>query len=296
MAVLGIKTEDSARILKAVLNRGIEFLSEQKVEPAKLLAEWLLEGLLSCKRFELYLNAQRVLSPSQIDTYFSFLRKRIEGIPSQYILGHADFMDFTFQVNPSVLIPRPETEFLVEKTVEHVSSQGLGREKLKILDLGTGSGNIAVSLASYLPKASLVAVDISDEALEVARLNAMRNEVSHRIRFLKSDFFEALPTDRAFDLIVSNPPYLSRKDMEEIAPEVSKEPALALFGGEKGTEFIERFAGEGRSYLKEEGFLFFEIGASQGNEVTQILKGSGWTNFEVLKDYSGFDRVVKCRP
>jgi len=281
--------------LQAVLNEGIQFLTEHGIEQATLLAERLLQGLLDCKRFELYLNSEQPLSSPQREIYFSFLKQRAKNIPSQYILGRADFMDFTFQVTPSVLIPRPETELLVEKVVQTVDSAGFETKELEILDVGTGSGNIAVSLALYLPKASVWAVDISDEALQVARLNAMRNEVGHRIRFLRSDLFQAIPSGKRYDLIVSNPPYLSERDMQTLAPEISHEPAAALFGGPRGTEFIERFITEAPGFLAESGGLFFEIGAAQAATVTDMLERWGWKDFEIFKDYSGWNRVVMAR-
>lgn len=280
------------RTLPSVLKQGVQFLIERHIDSAKVLAERLLEGLLDCKRYELYLDHGRVLSASQLETYFSFLKQRAQGIPSQYILGRADFMDFTFQVNASVLIPRPETEFLVEKVLQVVETMGGKQRGLEILDVGTGSGNIAVSLASYLPKASVWAVDISDEALEIARRNAMRNEVGHRIQFLRSDLFNNIPSDQKFDLVVSNPPYLSEQDWRGVCPEVSYEPPLALLGGREGTEFIEKLVEQAPAYLLEDGRLLFEIGFDQGPRVGEILRQSGCSRFEIFKDYGGLDRVV----
>lgn len=283
--------KDAGKTVQEVLNKGIEFLRDQKIDPPKLLAERLLQGLLDCKRFELYLNADKELSATQMERYFSFLEQRAAGVPSQYILGQAEFMDFTFKISPEVLIPRPETEFLVEKVLQTLGEKGLKTQDLQILDIGTGSGNIAVSLAAYLPKASVCAVDISDEALEMARLNSMRHEVGHRIQFLRSDLFKVLPAGMKFDLIVSNPPYLSENDMHEIQPEVLREPERALLGGPEGTEMIERLAREAADFLQPGGWLFFEMGAAQGQKTAEWLEHYGWI-FNIFKDYNGFDRVA----
>lgn len=274
------------------MQEGIRFLAELKIEPARLLAERLLEGLLHCKRFELYLDQDRILSGEEKERYLAFLKQRVGGVPSQYILGYSEFMDFTVRVNRSVLIPRPETEFLVEKVVEAFASGGEVRAPVSLLDMGTGSGNIAVSLASYLPQASVWAVDISDEALEVARQNAAWNEVGHRIRFSKSDLFKGVPSGLCFDLVVSNPPYLSDQEMKEIPPEVSLEPRIALHGGREGTEFILRLVREAPHYLRQGGMLFFEMGACQGQRIRDIFTASEWQSFKIFKDYNGLDRVA----
>lgn len=278
--------------LRSVLERGAEFLTGRGVEPARFLAERLLEGVLSCRRFELYLNRNRRLEPAEVDRFFGCLRKRAEGIPSQYILGQAEFMDFLLEVNPDVLIPRPETEFLVEKVLAETRASGRDRRRLSILDMGTGSGNIAISLASYLPQGHVTAVDISGRALDVARRNALRNEVAHRIEFLAGDLFAKILSGGEFDLIVSNPPYLSESDLAKLPPEVEREPRLALDGGHEGTEWIGRFVGEAHPYLAKGGLLFFEIGAGQAGTAASLLRRAGWRHFEIFKDYNGWDRMV----
>jgi len=282
---------ESTGTVREVLNKGVEFLRERKTGEPEILAERLLQGLLGCKRFELYLNGDRELAAVQVEKYFDFLRQRAEGIPSQYILGQAEFMDFTLKVGPAVLIPRPETELLAEKSIQNLWERHLGDVQAGILDVGTGSGNLAISLASYLPKASVCAVDISDEALEIARLNSMRHEVGHRIQFLKSDLFAAIPAGLKFDLIVSNPPYLSESDMREIAPEVGKEPRQALLAGPRGTECLERLAKEAGPFLKPAGRMFIEIGSAQGRAAGDLFASNGW-DCRIFKDYNGLDRVV----
>jgi len=211
-------------------------------------------------------------------------------------------MDFVFRVTPCVLIPRPETEFLVEKILEEAGMKSFEKGGPEILDVGTGSGNIAVSLAAYLPQAAISAVDISEEALEIARENARRigrrgdarNAAATGIEFLKSDLFDRLPRTKRFDMIVSNPPYLSGEEMRNLPPEVSREPALALFGGERGTELIERLAAGAGDFLKPGGILFFEIGYEQGDMTRRLLRELGWREVEVFRDYCGRDRVVRA--
>jgi release factor glutamine methyltransferase len=290
-----VKAENSEFSVQETLRQGVRYLEENGIDEAKLLAERLLQGLLECRRYELYVDRDRTLTTEQFSRYQSFLGRRVEGIPAQYILGKAEFMDFTFSVNPSVLIPRPETEILVEKIVERYRPSVPAGGSLKILEIGTGSGNIAVSLASYLIKASLCAVDISDEALETARLNAMRNEVAHRIRFLRSDLFSAVPTGSLYDAVVSNPPYLSEKQIQEVPREVSFEPRSALFGGPEGTEVIEKIAADAGARLAEGGRLYMEIGAGQAARVGGILNRCGWGRIAVHRDYQGIDRVVEAQ-
>jgi len=293
MNEMGGGSAAARRSLKDVLKDGIDFLAVRAIESPVVLAERLLEGALSCKRHDLYLDAERTLPEAAVKIYFEYLRQRAGGMPCQYILGEAPFMDFSFRVSPDVLIPRPETEFLVEKVLSTVKSLGLSDAPLDLLDVGTGSGNIAVSLAVYLAQARVCAVDVSEAALAIARQNAERNNAGGRIEFLISDFFRALPRNKLFDSIVANPPYLSRKEMEALANEVRYEPSGALFGGERGTEAIARLVPGARDFLKPEGFLSIEIGWEQGDEVRKIFEKAGYRDVEVHRDYCGRDRVVK---
>lgn len=292
MAVQGTGAQKK---LKDVLKEGADFLAAERIESPVVLAERILEDVLGCRRHELYVNPGRPLCEETVRIFRDHLEKRVRGIPAQYISGKAEFMDFSFRVNPLVLIPRPETEFLVEMVLEEAKRKSADGSGLEILDVGTGSGNIAVSLACYLGQARLCAVDISEEALQVARLNARRNEAGWRIEFLKSDFFSALPPGKKFDIIASNPPYLSRKEMGELPVEVRCEPKQALFGGERGTEAIERLVKGAFDLLKPGGSLYLEIGWEQGREVRDILEGAGYSEVDVLKDPCGRDRVARAK-
>lgn len=219
----------------------------------------------------------------EVENIFNeLLQKRISGIPYAYITGVKEFMKLDFQVNENVLIPRPETEMLVE--------EALKKNADSILDMCTGSGCIAISIAYYNKNAKITAVDISEKALEVAEENAKHNNV--HIEFVKSDLFENV--HRKYDLIVSNPPYISSNDMKELQKEVQKEPHIALDGGKSGVIFYEKIAEKAKDYLKENGNLIFEIGYNQGQAVKEILEKNDYENIEIKKDLSGNDRVVLC--
>lgn len=231
-------------------------------------------------------------------SFHSFVQQRGENVPLHYLLGEKEFMSLSFKVSPAVLIPRWETELLVEEAIRlgkawaqaEPSSEGL--PPLRILELGTGSGAIAVSLAYYLPAALLVATDISKEALQVARENAARHGVLERISFRQGDLFAPLAAGERFELIISNPPYLDAREMQQLPPDVRKEPALALAGGEDGLAFYRRIAGQARQHLAPNGRLLMEIGWQQGEAVKGILTGQGYAPVKILRDLEQRDRVV----
>jgi len=218
------------------------------------------------------------------------VRQRIDGWPLAYLLGWKEFWNLPFRVNRSVLIPRPETELVVEKSL----SLSLSLEPL-IIDIGTGSGNIAISLGKELPSARIIATDISLKALKLARENARLNQVTN-VRFVLSDMFKAFRQgDLTFDLIVSNPPYVAQDDWQKLdRPVKDFEPKKALVAGQDGLKFIRQLIGQAEHFLKPGGFLAMEIGAYQAEEVARLLR-SGWSQTEIVPDYSGFPRVVCAR-
>jgi len=261
---------------------------------AEMLAEHLLEGVLECRRFELHLNAERVLSTEQSALYEQYVSERGKGIPVQYLLGKAAFMDFTLQVTRDTLIPRPETELLVEQVVKHVKAR-VYKNGPKIMDVGTGSGNIAISVTSYLTEARTWAVDISEPALLVAKGNAARLEVAHRIQFLQSDLLKGIPPEASFDVIISNPPYLTEQELMQADIQLTHEPRQALVGGgEDGLLTIRKLAVQAKEHLCKEGVLFLEIGATQAVGVQELLRGQGFERIEIMQDYNGLDRMVKA--
>jgi len=217
-------------------------------------------------------------------------------IPKQYRTGTAYFRDLKLYVDHDTFIPRPETELLVERAIDTAKSLQCEDNIINILDIGTGSGNIAISLTKSMQNSKIVALDISFKGLHKARENARREGLEEGIRFLQSDLFGGLSSGHNnFDLIVSNPPYISRKDMYDLPPEVKAEPYISLFGGEDGLDFYRRIALEAKMYMKPQGYILFEIGYDQGKKVPDVLTSSGYTDIRVYRDYSGIDRIVKAK-
>jgi release factor glutamine methyltransferase len=240
------------------------------------------------------------------------VERRKSGEPIQYITGECEFYGLPFRVTPDVLIPRPETEHLVEEALKRASqwqqtegAPSLNRSlmqgwesttvtgRLRILDIGTGSGALAVTLAHHLPEAQMTAVDLSPAALEIAKQNAMRNGVAARIRFLQSDLLGALSPEEKFDLIVSNPPYVSITDQPTLSVEVrDHEPALALFAGEDGLNVYRRLIPAAHAVIEPEGSLLLEIGCGQSKSVSELLEQSGFECIEFVLDLQGISRVA----
>ncbi|MFA5038539.1 MAG: peptide chain release factor N(5)-glutamine methyltransferase [Candidatus Omnitrophota bacterium] len=259
--------------------------------------ETILCKLLACSRSELYLERSRkALSEKESRRLEAVLRRRMSGEPLQYLLGDADFMGLKLAVKPGVLIPRPETEVLVEETLACLKA--LFPAPLKILDLCTGSGNIAIALAAFLPARvcdEILATDISGTCLSVARGNARRCGVSDRIMFLESDLFLNLK-GRAFDAIVSNPPYVSLRDYKRLPWDVRQEPAQALLAPENGLYFYKRIEKGSRDFLKPGGTLFLEIGDGQRQGLLKIFSRSSlWHEPRFIRDMAGRDRVAVIR-
>lgn len=252
-------------------------------------AELLFTELLNCDRASLYLNRDSILNKEKLFSVSSALKRRIKGEPIQYIIGKTEFMGLEFKVTLDVLIPRPETEILVEAAIKITRLIG---EKVRILDLGTGSGCIAVSLAKLLPKAKVTATDISPEALKVALENARANNVD--IDFFQGDLFGTCNlTPITYDLIISNPPYIRSSEIKKLQPEVQYEPPIALDGGKEGLDFYKRIINDAPRYLKKKGFLILEIGFDQKDDLKKNLQNSGYFEIiEVIKDYNNLDRVI----
>lgn len=230
------------------------------------------------------------ISPRSEAVFLRLLEKRTAGTPVPHLTGSKEFWSLPLEVTPSVLIPRPETEALVEKVLE-ISS----RQQETILDMGTGSGNIAIALAKELPRARILAADVSARALNVAKRNAERQR-ARRIEFVKSNLFSAFRrSGLSFDFIVSNPPYISREAWETLSPDVRRfEPRLALLAGESGLELIRKLVLQAGRFLKPRGHLIFEIGEGQREEVLSLF-GRGWTEIETAWDLAGKPRVITAR-
>lgn len=295
--------------IRESLDWATEFLEQYGIEHSRRNSELLLCHLLNSPPAELYLNTA-ILNSIQVNALASLLEKRKKGLPVQYIVGRTEFMGLEFIVNPAVFIPRPETELLVEtvlKTVNRLSLSpndtafSLSRHGQKngikhILDIGTGCGNIAISLTKYLSRCKIIATDTSSDALSVARKNARLHKVQNRVTFLKGDLFETFSDKQnwlSFEAIVSNPPYIPSSELKSLPLEVKHEPEVALSAGEDGLDYYRRIIAEAAQYLVKDGYLIMEIGFGQLEKIKEIITSLGQLKLgEVVKDYSGIERVV----
>src|ERR1700683_3040251 len=289
--------------IRRALKEGMAKLREASVPSHTLAAELLLMHALGRDRTWLYTHPEEVLEPAGSEKYFALIARRAAGEPTQYLTGKQEFWGIEFEVTPAVLIPRPETEHVMEVALARLGPRGLKihmdtglpRERLRIADVGTGSGCLAISLAYELPHAEVFATDISAPALEVAHRNATRHAVADRIHFLQSDLLEALrPESRSFDLIVSNPPYGGRKESDELQREVrDHDPAAALFAGPTGVEIYARLIEEAGKLLRPGGMLVLELGYNSAEHVRAILaEQKCWANVSFTNDLAGIPRVA----
>ncbi len=258
--------------------------------------ELLLTSILNCSRAGLY-SGNVSLNVSQAEKLSRSVCLRSQGIPLQYILGETEFFGLNFKVNNSVLIPRPETEILVEEAIKAASGFRLQPSGINILDLGTGSGCIAVSLAKFLREGQITAIDVSADAITLAKENARLNKVEAQINFIQSNLFSAICGLRTpFDLIVSNPPYIPGDDISGLQREVRYEPRSALEGGKDGLDFYRLIINDSPKFLKDDGLLMMEMGYGQSGRIKNIFEKTD--NFEIIgivKDYSDIERVVIAR-
>lgn len=271
--------------LKQALDEGVLLLESAKISDAKIDAWYLLSFITGISRADYFLRQNDAMDEESYAKYQEALRRRASHIPLQHITGEQDFMGLTFRVNEHVLIPRQDTETLVEQTLKEIP------EGSRILDLCTGSGCVIISLVVLGKELAGVGVDISDEALAVARDNGARL-AGDRVDFIHSDLFDSVTGK--FDCIVSNPPYIPSKDIEELEPEVKDhEPRLALDGTEDGLLFYRNITKEAHDYLNQGGWLLVEIGYDQGESVSQLFIDNGFKEVEVIRDLAGNNRVVK---
>lgn len=273
--------------LTELLGEGKEILRRAGIDEWELDAWYLLEYAGSYAKDERFLHPGREVEPEHERHYRELLGERSRHVPLQHLTGVQDFMGFSFYVNEDVLIPRQDTEILVEEVLKNL------HDGMEILDMCTGSGCILISLLRYSNDCAGLGVDISGGALRVAEKNAQNilSGFSGKVRFLESDLFENV--EEMFDVIVSNPPYIPAGDMEGLMPEVRDyEPRIALDGGEDGLVFYRKILEGSRSHLKKGGMLFFEIGYDQGRAVSKMMRETGFLDVQVRKDYAGLDRVV----
>lgn len=271
---------------REAINLGEKVLNMADVADAKIDAWLLLEMVCKIDRSFYYLHMEDEVAEEQLSEYEIALRKRAEHVPLQYIVGEAEFMGLKFKVNSNVLIPRQDTETLVEEALR------IAKPGMRVLDLCTGSGCIIISLAKNVADISCTGSDISKQALLVAKENAKANEVE--VEWERSDLFENI--SGTFDLIVSNPPYIPTGEIPGLMPEVRDfEPVDALDGKEDGLYFYRIITEKSPEYLTSDGYLYFEIGYDQGEAVSAMMRQCGYTQVEVIKDLAGNDRVVKGR-
>lgn len=268
-----------------VLKLGENVLKKENIQDSHIKASILLQYVLKQTKQELIINSEEIVEPSKVNEYNNYLQEIIKGNPIQYITKHQQFMALDFYVDENVLIPQPDTEVLVEEGIKIIKEQNM-----EVLDLCTGSGAIAISIAHYCQNSTVTATDISQEALEVARKNANSNNVN--IEFIESNLFDKL-TERSFDIILSNPPYIKTDIIKTLEKDVQAEPHLALDGGKDGLEFYKKILNEAHEYLKTNGYLMLEIGYNQGNAVINLEhKNLKLITKQPIKDLAGNDRIV----
>ena len=288
------------RILE-VINRTTTYFGKQGIESPRLTIELLLAHLLEKKRLDLYLQFERELDEATLAKLRELVKRRAGGEPLQYITGETEFCGLKFMVDKRVLIPRPETELLVETVVKRLKpapgAPGDRALPTTLIDVGTGSGCIAIALAKKLPTAEISALDVSPDALEVARGNAALHQVEKKVRFFEGDLLEGLPSSFVAEAIVSNPPYIADGELAKLPKEVRGfEPVRALAAGEDGLKVIRRLVMNARRALSASGFVALEIGAGQRQAVEGIFGQQGYGVVEVVKDLQGHERVVVAQP
>jgi release factor glutamine methyltransferase len=269
--------------IKQQLIQATQQLTES--DSPRLDAEVLLSHILEKDRSYFIAWSEKTLDDEQLEAFHRLIRQRQQGTPIAYLLGYRDFWTLTLKVTPDTLIPRPETELLVETALNKIVNQ----PDCKILDLGTGSGAIALAIASECPNTEIIATDSSEQALKIARENAQRNHI-HNATFLSSNWFESIPVQQ-FDIIISNPPYIPQEDPHLSRGDVRFEPISALASGEDGLDDIKTLIQQAKNYLKPNGWLMLEHGYDQGKNVPALLEKHGFKAIKCLQDFSGNDRI-----
>lgn len=265
-----------------------QYLAGKGVDNSRLDAEVLLAHVLKTDRLHLYVDFHKPLEAAELTVYRALIKQRAQRTPVAYLTGNKEFMGFSFLVSPAVLIPRPDTEILVETVLQRINEQA---DQI-IVDVGTGSGAIIVSLLKMLPAARGIAIDISKDALVVAKENACRQGVGERLELVQGDLLRPVQT-RLVNAIVANPPYIPTRDMDKLEPEVHKEPLLALHGGADGLAYYRKLVDQSLQILLPGGWLAFEAGVGQAKQIVELMmRTNAYRDIEILKDYGGVERVV----
>ena len=274
------------KTLLETLTAGAGYLAKRGIEEARLNMEHLLAHVLQCRRMDLYLRFDQVLQEQQLEPLRALLKRRGEGEPLQHLLGTVDFYGLELVSDHRALVPRPETERLVDLLVTDFKASPPAR----VLDMATGSGCIGLSLSATWPAASVMLADLSEDALELARLNTSRLNLEGRVKLLRTDLFEKVTGE--FDLIVANLPYIPSGEITTLSREVRRDPVLALDGGPSGLILVERFLKEVSPHLAAEGRIALEVGHDQGHRTADLCRESGFANAEVRKDLANVERFV----
>lgn len=267
-----------------------EYLEKKKIDSPRINAELLLAHIIGCKRLDLYLAFDRPLTEPELNIYRGLIKRRASYEPLQYIIGTVEFYGLVFKVTSSVLIPRPETELLVENIIKELSD----KEQLNILEIGCGSGNITISLAYHLKQAQIITTDVSDAALNLAKENSQKLGVAERISFIRHNILtDDLLRFSMFDLVVSNPPYVSLQSYSSLQKEIMDfEPRLAVTDESDGLTFYRIISEKVSGNIKKGGKLFFEISHGQCDDVKSIMTKNNFSKIEVIKDYQNIERIV----
>lgn len=273
-----------------VITKSTEYLDRKGIESPRANAEILLANILNCKRLELYLRYDKPLRDSELNNYREYLKRRGNYEPIQYITGSVEFYALELKVTPAVLIPRPETEILVEEIIDSVKID----EELFILDIGSGCGNISIALAENLPGVHVTGIDISKDAIMIANENLEKYQLSERVNFVNGDILKTNANDFSnYDIIVSNPPYVSQKDYLNVQKEILNfEPEIAITDYSDGYKYFGKIITLASEILKRGGKLFFEMGQGQSKKINELLMKNNFKEIHVIKDYQKIDRVI----
>jgi release factor glutamine methyltransferase len=287
-------TETEAWTSQKLLQWTTDFFKRKELDSPRLAAEVLLAAALGCQRIDLYARFNEVPAEPELGTFRGWVKRHGAGEPVAYLVGHKEFYSLRFEVNHHVLIPRPETEHIVMAALDCAKEFP---ESIRIADVGTGSGCIAVTLATQLTGAELMALDLSAEALKVATQNAELHNVDGRVEFTESDLLAAVPSERKFDLIVSNPPYIGRNEVGTVEENVAKyEPEMALYGGDEGTEIIDRLITESAEKLNSSGYLIFEFSPMIAEKCQSLIESNkDFVSCEIQKDFSQHQRLIVAK-
>lgn len=276
--------------IKDIINYGVAMI--KNTENPSLETQMMIAKVIEKDRLYIMLNLEEDIDESKVEIIKTMIDKRKSSYPLQYILGEREFWGMDFKVSEGVLIPRQDTEILIEETLKKLKDNK-HKSNLKGFEIGVGSGIISITLLKEIETLTMIGVDINDKAIELTKANALKHEVSDRLCILNSNLFEKINKENQFDFIISNPPYIETKVIDSLQEDIKQhEPKLALDGGEDGLDFYRAIIEQSKSYISPEGFIAFEIGYNQAEAVKKIFVENGYPNVTIAKDLAGFDRVV----